>query len=117
MTKEDEFVQTIAKHYGFPAEDVLASAHSLNLPEGGLVVRLNGLASFAKTYGVDIRSLAEFVQGTGTGIEPWERSHDMSLEDSKRVKDAIASRARPGDWATAILALLDELEQIDAGGA
>lgn len=72
MMDEDEFVRSIADYYGFSHEDARAALDVLRLPARDLVVRFQALASFARTYGVNLRELARFVSGTSRGIKPWE---------------------------------------------
>jgi hypothetical protein len=114
MMNEDEFVRSMADYYGFTHEDVRAALDTLRLPASDLVVRFRALASFARTYGVNIRELAKFVSRTGKGIKPWEPPYDVSPEDYKRLHEPGAQFASPGDWFHTILALLDEAEQLRA---
>ena len=53
-------------------------------------MRFNQVAKFARTFGLNIRSLAEFVAQTGTGIEPW-------LDEVERLRGEQASDRRDGD--------------------
>jgi hypothetical protein len=57
---------------------------------------------------LNIRSLAEFVAETGTGIEPWQPRYELTHEEYKRINEAEERLARGGDWARTILVLLDE---------
>jgi hypothetical protein len=107
---DEEFVGAVADRCGFAADDVRAAHDLLNLRQGELHLRLSQLAIFAKTFGVDIRNLAEFIARTGGGIEPYTNKSHMTSEESERVREAIKARATPGNWADAILSLLDEIE-------
>jgi len=109
---EDKFIRDTARFYGFPEEDAIAARDTLNLRPEDLVVRFNALAHFAKTYGVNILALATFIVDNGIGIEPWEPKHDFSSEDRRRIHEAEERLAGPGDWATTILALLHEIDEL-----
>jgi hypothetical protein len=108
MVDLDGLIRTLAKEYGFEEADLRAVQDLLRFDEQSYAVRLNQIAMFAQEFGVNVRSLAEFVQRSTTGIEPWEADDDISREDWGRIRDAIAERATPGDWAHTILSFLNE---------
>lgn len=110
MVDEDRFVRETTRHYGFTEEEAFAARDLLNLRPKDLVVRFNGLADFAKKYGVSLRALAEFVAKTTSGIEPWEPSKRHSDEDWKKIDEAMEGFG--GDWAAAILSLRNEIERL-----
>lgn len=75
-------------------------------------MRFNDVATFARRFGLNIRSLAELIAETGTGIEPWQPRGELRHEDYERIREAEERLAKPGDWAHTILALLDEVERL-----
>ena len=104
----------MAREQGFSEEDGVAAKEILGLPADGFEVRFMNLASFARVYGIGLRELARFVAESSSGIEPWEQrgsKSDVSPDDWNRIRQAIKSRAKGGDWANTILSLVDELEQ------
>jgi hypothetical protein len=84
----------------------------LRLSPKDLTVRFKEVADFAETFGLNIRSLAEVIAQTGTGIEPWQPRNDFTSEDWRRIREAQERLASGGDWAGTILALLDEVERL-----
>jgi hypothetical protein len=112
MLDQDEYVRSTARYYGHSEEDALAARDLLRLSPRDLVVRFNAVAHFARTFGLNIRSLAELIAETGTGIEPWQPSDEFTHEDYERIHEAEERLARPGNWARTILALLDEVERL-----
>ena len=112
MNDPDAFVRQTAAFYGHEVEDAFAARDLLNLRPEDLVVRLTQLADFARTFGVNILSLAGLIAETGTGIDPWKTDDRYSSEDWKRVRDAEDRLASGGDWPGTILALLDEVERL-----
>ena len=115
MIEEEDIVRETAEYDGFSAEDGLAARDLLNLGPKDLVVRFQGLASFAKKYGVDLRALAEFISQTTTGIEPWGRPRTYSSEEKRKIDEALVGFG--GDWIGAILRLQEEVERLrEAGG-
>jgi hypothetical protein len=109
---QDDIVRSTARYYGHSEEDALAARDLLRLSPKDLVVRFNAVAHFARTFGLNIRSLAELIAETGTGIEPWQPSDEFTHEDYERIHEAEERLARPGNWARTILALLDEVERL-----
>ena len=87
-------------------------ATSCGLARKTFVVRFAEVARFARTFGLNIRSLAEFVAENGTGIERWHLSYELTHEEYDRIHEAEERLARAGDWARMILALLDEVERL-----
>jgi hypothetical protein len=67
-------------------------------------LRITQLASFASTFGVSVKALAEFITRTGSGIEPWSPKDPHNKEDWARIREVTEG----GDWAGAILRLLDK---------
>jgi hypothetical protein len=92
MEDQNEIVRSIAKYHGHSEEDAFAARDLLRLSPEDLVVRFNQVAKFARTFGLNIRSLAEFVAQTGTGIEPW---HD----EVERLRGEHSSTRRDADDA------------------
>ncbi len=105
-------MREVARYYGHSEEDAGAIRDLLRLSPKDLVVRFNDIARFARTYGLNIRSLGELIAESGTGIEPWQPPHDYTREDYKRIREAEERLASGGDWAGTILALLDEVERL-----
>jgi len=104
-----------AAYYGFSAEKADAARETLSPWPEGFAVRFTALAQFAKEFGVDLVSLAQFVAWAGRGIEPWERGSTISREDWDRIDQAIEETrlSQSGaHWAETILSLLNELDSI-----
>jgi hypothetical protein len=115
MVDSDTFVRHTARYYGHAEEDAFAARDLLNLRPEDLVVRFNGVAHFASTFGVNIRALAALIAESGTGIEPWEPGDRPSSEEWNRIREAEEQLGSPGDWAGTILALLDKVDRLRAG--
>lgn len=111
MEDQDEYVRSIAQYHGHSEEDAFAARDFLRLSPNDLVVRFNDVATFARKFGLNIRTLAELIAETGTGIEP-SPPRKFTREDHERIREAEERLARPGDWARTILALLDEVERL-----
>jgi hypothetical protein len=112
MVDEEQVIQSVARHYGFSDEDAIAAQDLLNLPTRDLVVRFNGLAHFARQYGINILALARLIADTGVGVEPFTPG-DISSEDWRRIRKAESRLARLGNWAETILKLLDEVAALE----
>jgi hypothetical protein len=112
MDDQDEFVRSLAEYHGHSEEDAFAARDFLRLSPEDFVVRFSEVARFARMFGLNIRSLAEFVAETGTGIEPWQPSYELTREEYERIREAEERLARGGDWAHTILTLLDEVERL-----
>jgi hypothetical protein len=61
---------------------------------------------------LNIRSLAEVIAQTGTGIEPRQPRNHFTSEDWGRIREAQERIASGRDWAGTILAVLDEVERL-----
>jgi hypothetical protein len=109
---QDHTVRSIARYHGHSEEDAFAARDLLRLSPKDLTVRFKEVADFAETFGLNIRSLAEVIAQTGTGIEPRQPSDEFTHEDYERIHEAEERLARPGNWARTILALLDEVERL-----
>jgi hypothetical protein len=92
MEDHDEIIRSLAEYHGHSEEDAFAARDLLRLSPEEVVVRFNQVAKFAKTFGLNIRSLAEFVAETGIGIEPW-------LDEVERLRGEHSSGRRDGDDA------------------
>jgi hypothetical protein len=112
MEDQDEIVRSLAEYHGYSEEDAFAARDLLRLSPEDLVVRFNQVAKFARRFGLNIRSLAEFVAQTGTGIEPWQPGYELTRDEYERIHEAEERFARGGDWARTILALLDAVERL-----
>lgn len=112
MEDQDEIVRSLAEYHGHYEEDAFAARDLLRLSPEDFVVRFAEVARFARAFGLNIRSLAEFVAETGTGIEPWRPRYELTREEYERIHEAEERLARGGDWARTILALLDEVERL-----
>jgi hypothetical protein len=106
----EALIDSLADSYGLPRPDLDAAVALLNLPAEGFAVRITQTASFASTFGVSIKALAELVAQTGSRIEPWDPTDRHSREDWARIHEVMDG----GDWAGAILRLLDERTQSNA---
>jgi hypothetical protein len=110
---DDRLAREAARYFGFSEGDGQAARAALNLPSEWFRVRFTELANFAKTFGVNIAALAEFIANSTSGIEPWQPRDRISPQDRDRIREAIVSRGESGgDWAGAILSLLNELENL-----
>lgn len=109
---DDDVIRGIARYHGHSEADAFAARDLLRLDPNGFAVRFVAVAAFARTFGLNIRSLAEIIAETGTGIEPWQPSFEMTHEDYERVHEAEERLAKPGDWFHTILALLDEVDRL-----
>jgi hypothetical protein len=65
MEDKDEILRSFAEYYGHSVEDALAARDLLRLRPEDFVVRINQVAKFTSTFGLNIRSLAEFVVAVG----------------------------------------------------
>jgi aryl-alcohol dehydrogenase-like predicted oxidoreductase len=110
MEDQDDLVRSLARYYGHSEEDAFAARDLLGLTAKDFVVRYQEVAHFARTFGLNIRLLAELIAKTGTGIDPWQPSFEMTPEDYERVHEAEERLAKPGDSFHTILALLDEVD-------
>jgi hypothetical protein len=108
---QDDIVRSIARYHGHSEEDAFAARDLLRLSPKDLTVRFKEVADFTETFGLNIRSLAEVIAQTGTGIEPWQPRNDFTSEDWRRIREAHERLASGGDWAGTILAL-DEVERL-----
>jgi hypothetical protein len=110
---EEKMARGAAQYFGFSEEEGLAARNLLSPWPQGFNVRFSELCRFARDYGVSLPALAQFISEATQGIEPWDRGKDpLSPDEHKRVREAIASRSRGGDWAGAILSLLDEVDAL-----
>jgi hypothetical protein len=90
MADEDDVVRSLATFYGHSEQDAFAARDLLQLGPNDFAVRFSNVARFAKTFGLNIRSLAEFIAETGTGIEPWQ---------VERLRGEPPTRGGNGDYA------------------
>jgi hypothetical protein len=109
---QDDIVRSIARYHGHSEEDAFAARDLLRLSQKDLTVRFQEVADFAETFGLNIRSLAEVIAQTGTGIKPWQPRYSLTHEEYERIHEAEERLASGGDWAGTILALLDEVERL-----
>jgi len=112
MEDQNEYVRSIAQYHRHSEEDAFAARDLLRLGPKDLVVRFNDVATFARKFGLNIRTLAQLIAETGTGIEPSPPREEFTREDYERIREAEERFARSGDWARTILALLDEVERL-----
>lgn len=97
----------LGDYYGYQADELLAAKEALNLSSTDVVVRLTELAKFSKAYGVSPSELARFLADRGTGAAPIER-RPSNLTESQWA--TVRREVPDGDWASAILRLLERLQ-------
>jgi hypothetical protein len=81
MQNQDEIVRSIAKYDGHLDGDALAARDLLRLSPEDFLLRFKEVSDFARTFGLNIRSLAEFIAESGTGIEPWRARYELTREE------------------------------------
>ena len=100
-------MRVLADRYHFPVEDVEAARAILNLSPNDFGIRFTNLVMFAGEFDIDVKTLAEFVAAKTSGIKPWVSRSKHTSEDWERIRQVVPG----GDWAEAILRLLDRLEE------
>jgi hypothetical protein len=81
----ETFLNALADSYGLPLPALDAAVALLNVPAEDFSLRITQLASFASTFGVSVKALAEFIARTGSGIEPWDPKDPHGREDWARI--------------------------------
>jgi hypothetical protein len=66
---DDDVIRGIARYHGHSEADAFAARDLLRLDANGFAVRFVAVAAFARTFGLNIRSLAEV-------IADYERVHE-----------------------------------------
>ena len=112
MIDQDAFIRETARFFGHTVEDALAARDLLHLRNEDVVARFTEAARFARTFGLNIRSVAGMIAESGTGIEPWEATVVYSSQDRAPIREAEKRFAKRGDWGGTILALLDEVDRL-----